>query len=195
MRQDCWPRHRRCAFSLVELAIVLVIVGIVSAVAVPKFTLARTRAQTAQVKSTVRIMQGGLDMFIAEHPSYTPPAGMGANNHARLAAVLNPGANNILLNDSNAAGDPASSGFGPYLRSIPSNTLIHDSLATNFIGAADAGSAAQGGGTSIGWFCTWSAANPLIGFFSEMGATKGITRINDGLGKVTDTGGGQLQLQ
>ena len=47
------PTHRR-AFTLIELLIVVVIIGILAAIAIPKFSNTKEKAYVAQMKSDLR---------------------------------------------------------------------------------------------------------------------------------------------
>ena len=57
----------RPAFSLVELVIVIVIIGIIAAIAVPRFSSATASANDKQAKASAVILQNALDRVIAEH--------------------------------------------------------------------------------------------------------------------------------
>jgi prepilin-type N-terminal cleavage/methylation domain-containing protein len=91
-------RNQPGAFSLVELVIVIVIVGIIAAIAVPRFSSASHSAQAKSVAGTLKIVNNAMELYKADHgyyPGMKPdgtmhPNGMFANE---LLAPLdgNPG--------------------------------------------------------------------------------------------------------
>ena len=168
-------RPRGAGFTLVELVIVIVIIGVLSAVAVPRFGDASVNARLAQVRGSTLRMQTGLDIFMAEHPGYTPPTAKGADNDTRLAAVLSPGPDNVLTQATDASGDPGGTPvvFGPYVKDIAANALIDGDAARDFVGAADPAAATHPGGKAVGWFCCWDNGRPIIGFFTASGVSGG----------------------
>ncbi len=58
-------------FTLIELLIVLVIVGILSAIAIPQFSATRERAYFAAMKSDVRNLASQQELYYATNYEYT----------------------------------------------------------------------------------------------------------------------------
>lgn len=58
------------AFTLIELLIVVAIVAILAAIAVPNFLEAQTRSKVARVKSEFRTMATGLESYRVDHNAY-----------------------------------------------------------------------------------------------------------------------------
>ena len=93
--------HRR-AFTLVEILIVVVILGILAAIVIPQFTNASTDAQRGNVLTQLKSIRNQIELYRAQHNSNAPVlAGTGAIAFLQL---VNPPA-------------PAA----PYLRSAPTN--------------------------------------------------------------------------
>ncbi|MEM7624887.1 MAG: prepilin-type N-terminal cleavage/methylation domain-containing protein [Planctomycetota bacterium] len=62
--------RRLKAFSLVELIIVVVVIGLIAAIAVPRFSKASEEASTAAMKANIDEIQKAVDLYQAEHGDY-----------------------------------------------------------------------------------------------------------------------------
>lgn len=123
--------HKRTAFSLVELVIVIVIIGIIAAIAVPRFSSATTSANARQAQASVIILQNSIDLFIAEHA-----AGALGTTGASIVTQLTTG----TKGDGTAGTD-----YGPYLRKMPPNLTVGDTAdGLQYDGVCDAADAPCG---------------------------------------------------
>lgn len=59
-------------FTLIELLIVVAIIGILAAIAVPNFLNAQVRAKVARAESEMRNLQNALESFFIDNNSYPP---------------------------------------------------------------------------------------------------------------------------
>lgn len=57
-------------FTLIELMIVVAIIGILAAIAIPQFTKYRSRAQNTQALSDMRNLKTDMEGFFAENMEY-----------------------------------------------------------------------------------------------------------------------------
>ncbi len=65
-------------FTLIELLIVVAIIAILAAVAVPNMLEAQARAKVARVKNDMRVIAGALEAYAVEYRQYPPiPMGLG----------------------------------------------------------------------------------------------------------------------
>ena len=65
------PRHRRSGFTLIELLIVVVIIGILAAIAIPKFSNTRAKANVTSMKSDLRNLATAQEAYVYEYSAYT----------------------------------------------------------------------------------------------------------------------------
>jgi general secretion pathway protein G len=130
-------RKRITGFTLVEILIVVVILGILAAIVIPQFTNASQSAKASSLTSQLQTIRSQLELFQLQHNGTYPS----------LDATWA-----ILTNKSSAieTGPTAGSGtnYGPYLQQPPVNPFENSSS----IGAAPA--------AGVGW--VYSAANGSI---------------------------------
>jgi len=90
IRDHCPVRSRQHGFTLVELLIVMLILGLIAAIAIPSFFSQRNKANDADAKSTARAAQTAIETYATEHDDgYT---GADSAALAEIEAVLPPGA-------------------------------------------------------------------------------------------------------
>ncbi len=81
----------RKGFTLIELLIVVVIIGILAAIAIPKFAATKDKAKLASVKSDLRNIETAEEAFYSDQ---TPPA-YGDQTALATAKLFTPSAGNV----------------------------------------------------------------------------------------------------
>jgi len=72
---------KRHAFTLIELLIVVAIIAILAAIAVPNFLEAQTRAKVSRVKADMRSVATAIEAYAVDYNKYPMLSGFGANNN------------------------------------------------------------------------------------------------------------------
>jgi prepilin-type N-terminal cleavage/methylation domain-containing protein len=70
-------QRRRSAFSLIELVVVLVILGVIAAIAIPRMTRGATNAGGVALKSSLQTLRGAIELYRSEHNGLLPTADIG----------------------------------------------------------------------------------------------------------------------
>lgn len=108
-------RPARCAFTIVELVLVIAIIGVLSSIVLPRLDGRAAAAGEAAVHADLKIVREAIDRYAAEHHGVFP--GLSA---ARTTSQL--------TQYTNASGQISATKrddyvYGPYLRAIPANPI------------------------------------------------------------------------
>lgn len=104
-------------FTLIELLIVVAIIAILAAIAVPNFLEAQTRAKVSRAKADLRSMAVGLESYLVDNNVYPYTESNGAS-------IWMPGGGQPRLNPSNHRIGGITSPIA-YLTSIPDDVFRH----------------------------------------------------------------------
>ncbi len=123
----------KTGFTLVEILIVVIILGILAAIVIPQFTEASNDARESALASDLQTLRSQIELYKVQHLEALPGAGG--------ATILQ-----ALIGRTDIDGDVAAAGaYGPYLQKMPTNPF--DDLDTV---QSEAGVGNLGGG-SHGW--------------------------------------------
>ncbi|MDP6692721.1 MAG: prepilin-type N-terminal cleavage/methylation domain-containing protein [Phycisphaerales bacterium] len=113
--------NRRNAFTLIEILIVVVILGILAAVVVPQFTNAADDANDAAVRSQLQTLRGQIELFRAQQNAEPDLLGTGwtdmIDNDYLMIAPTNP------LSSSSTIAAAAANGVGWVWRDKGNGTI------------------------------------------------------------------------
>lgn len=103
IRKRSNPRH---GFTLVEILIVVIILGILAAIVIPQFTNASQNARESSLQSTLQTLRSQIQLYKLQHGDELPD----------LITDWTP------LTEAGSWGTPAQS-YGPYMQAIPVNPM------------------------------------------------------------------------
>ena len=106
-------------FTLVEILIVVVILGILAAIVIPQFTSASESARASSLISQLQTIRSQLELYQVQHGGDYPSLAGGQNSTAWTAMT-----------------EEDSDGYGPYLQQAPVNPF-QDSSAVNESSSSD----------------------------------------------------------
>ena len=120
-------RTRNAGFTLVEILIVVVILGILAAIVIPQFTSASESARASSLVSQLQTIRGQLELYQVQHNGSDPTLSTNWNQMTMET--------NVSGSTTPAATDVT---FGPYLQKPPVNPFTQSS-ATGAAAAATVG--------------------------------------------------------
>lgn len=127
-------RTRNQGFTLVEILIVVIILGILAAIVIPQFTDASTSAKQSSLDSNIQTLMSQFELYKVQHNDIYPWSD-GAGGVAAAGVI-----EGLLIAKTNAAGttDVADGplNFGPYFQKVPANPFCAN--ATPVFAAAGA---------------------------------------------------------
>ena len=137
-------------FTLVEILIVVVILGILAAIVIPQFTSASTEAKESALVSDLQSVRSQIELYKIHHNDNLP--GTQSGNDFTVAMTSKTDQDGVV-------GVGATFRFGPYMRQIPLNPF-NDDNTVEIDGTA--------GDDSAGW-----------NFVTVAGVTQGLFQADD----------------
>ena len=109
--------RNRTGFTLVEMLIVVAILGLLAAVAIPQFTSAKEDGRVAAMVSSLSILRTSVDSYWSQHDDFP-----GQKNAEQFQNQLTK-----TTNKQGQVGQGNGFGYGPYLRRgiLPENPFTH----------------------------------------------------------------------
>src|SRR5438477_587591 len=105
-------RTRKSAFTLVEILIVVIILGILAAIVIPQFTNASQDARKSSLVSQLQTLRSQIELFKLQHGDTLPD----------LVTNWNPMTTVTVY---------ATKNYGPYMQAVPINPLTGVSVVKN----------------------------------------------------------------
>ena len=108
-------RTRKGGFTLVEILIVVIILGILAAIVIPQFTSASQDARKNSLTSQLQTLRSQIELYKLQHLDQLPTALIGSSpNWSQFT---------MKTNDQGTTGTGTAFPFGPYLQADPKNPL------------------------------------------------------------------------
>jgi general secretion pathway protein G len=131
----------KSGFTLVEILIVVVILGILAAIVIPQFTSASTEAKESALVSDLQSVRSQIELYKIHHNDNLP----GQDSSGDFVTAMTSLTNQDGVVDTSSGTDPTFR-FGPYMREIPENPF--NDLKT----VSESGTAISGAGSDLtGW--------------------------------------------
>ena len=106
---------KRNGFTLVEILIVVVILGILAAIVVPQFSDASEDAKLSSLMSDLQTMRSQIQLYKIQHNGDLPGTVTGVTFEESMTKYTNQAGSDSITQA------PAAGVYGPYLQQIPDN--------------------------------------------------------------------------
>ena len=133
---------KKTGFTLVEILIVVIILGILAAIVIPQFTEASNDARESALTSDLQTVRSQLELYKVQHNERMPSVKEDGTADTANFVVRMTGRTD-QDGKVNAAG-----AFGPYLQKFPSNSFMSTNAAGVTFGTADPAP----GNAATGWY-------------------------------------------
>jgi general secretion pathway protein G len=136
-RHNLFAKVRRNAFTLVEVLIVVVILGILATVVIPQFSNASKEARENTLKDELRYLRIQIAVFKAQHRDVSPGYPNGDTTAAPSESSFLDQMTTYTSEDCKTSATGSTTyKFGPYLSKMPTNP-INGLAAVKFVADAD----------------------------------------------------------
>ena len=114
----------KSGFTLVEILIVVVILGILAAIVIPQFTGAATEAKLSSLVSDLQTMRSQVELYKLQHNEALPSFALVADPDG--GAVQVNGLTGVTTIDGTIVATGTADSYGPYLQKMPTNQFNND---------------------------------------------------------------------
>jgi general secretion pathway protein G len=136
--------RRQRGFTLVEVLIVVVILGVLAAIVIPQFSSASAESRLNTMLGNLQTVRSQIQLYKVQHYDLLPGQ----------AVIGGPVAEADFVNDMTTRG---LDGYGPYLQKIPVNLYVADAANSQTITCVNDAAATPTGAEGTAWW--FNAAN------------------------------------
>jgi general secretion pathway protein G len=142
-------RRRSRGFTLVEILIVVIILGILASIVIPQFATASEDARRNSLQSLLQTLRAQLELYRLQHVDENPPGldTVGLRDGSIAWAEM------LVKTDKDHTTNPNGL-LGPYLQTMPVNSISINAPANSvdvFVVIADVTPGGPSGAGSAGW--------------------------------------------
>ena len=134
---------KRQGFTLIEILIVVIILGILAAIVIPQFTDASNDARVSAMVSDLQTVRSQIELYKVQHLDDFPGTVNGTWSVANFVTTLS------TMTDEHGQASTAADALGPYLQKFPTNPFNASSAVRDATGATDPNAES---GTEGWWF-------------------------------------------
>ncbi|MBX2851527.1 MAG: prepilin-type N-terminal cleavage/methylation domain-containing protein [Phycisphaeraceae bacterium] len=157
----------RKGFTLVEILIVVVILGILAAIVIPQFTNASDAAKASSAVSQLQTLRSQVELYKNQHNNKYPTGTNGLLTEGWDWTKLT-----SRTNIDGEVGTSTDHRFGPYMQQVPKNPFV----TTTGDAHITMGTAVDG---SVGWVLNTTTGLIRVSVPDETADTSGLDKTND----------------
>lgn len=131
-------KNKNNGFTLVEILIVVVILGILAAIVIPSFSQASSDSNLTNLKANIQTVRCQIQLYKVQHNDLFP-------GQSTIGG-------NIVEADFVSAMTTSDGTYGPYMNSIPANLYIDDLTKRVAVTCVNNASASPSGNEDTGWW-------------------------------------------
>ena len=147
----------RKGFTLIEILIVVIILGILAAIVIPQFTNASKEAKQSALVTMVQSLRSQIALYKLQHNDNLPDL---VTSWDQLTVFTD-------IDGGTAAAKDATHVYGPYMQSVPKNPLVSTAAASVVVNGV---AAPAGGGTGFVYDYAANAGSGKIWGIDSAGA-------------------------
>jgi general secretion pathway protein G len=133
----------KSGFTLVEILIVVVILGILAAIVIPQFTGAATEAKLSSLVSDLQTMRSQIELYKLQHNEMLPSLTMEDFGGEQVNGLTG-----VTLVDGTQVAEGTDNSYGPYMQKMPTNQFNNSSEVDT---SGTAGDSPSSGASATGW--------------------------------------------
>ena len=165
-------RVARKGFTLVEILIVVIILGILAAIVIPQFTEASGEARVSNLMTNLQTIRSQLLLYKTQHLETLPASGAGEDGDDFADQMTQYTDVDGSVNATPDSDFP----YGPYLQTIPVNPVSGDNTVTVVQDGATAFAAPDADG---GWWFNSVTGEFRANLTDARTTTDGVTKLNE----------------